>query len=295
MTDQLIRATAADGGIRAVGCITTTLTAEARDRHRLSFVATTALGRSMAAGLLLASSMKKPQSRINLRLRGAGPLGGLCVDAGLNGTVRGYVNHPQVELPLNDRGQFDVGKAIGVGYLQIAKDLGYGQPHTSTVELVTGEIGEDVAFYLAHSEQTPSALVVGVLPSETGVHAAGGLLVQILPRASQNEPLIELLESRISHLNKFTQQLLDGKSLTEILDYTLGDLNLRILGEPLPLRYYCPCSPQRMLSALKMFGVEELQDMITEDQGAEISCDFCGNKYHADVNELNRILAEIAP
>ncbi|MEY2979183.1 MAG: Hsp33 family molecular chaperone HslO [Prochlorotrichaceae cyanobacterium] len=295
MTDQLIRATAAEGGIRAVGCITTGLTAEARQRHELSFLATTALGRSMAAGLLLASSMKQPQSRVNLRLRGSGPLGGLFVDAGLNGTVRGYVHHPEVELPLNDRGQFDVSGALGVGYLHVVRDLGYGQPHTSTVELVTGEIGEDVAFYLAHSEQTPSALVVGVLPSETGVQAAGGLLVQILPSASHNEPLIELLESRISHLNSFTHQLSEGKTLTEILDYTLGDLNPQILGNPLPLCYHCPCSPQRMLSALKLFGAAELQDMIVVDQGAEISCDFCGEKYHADVNELNQILAEITP
>ncbi|MGA0199004.1 MAG: Hsp33 family molecular chaperone HslO, partial [Prochlorotrichaceae cyanobacterium] len=101
--------------------------------------------------------------------------------------------------------------------------------------------------------------------------------------------------SRISHLNSFTHQLSEGKTLTEILDYTLGDLNPQILGNPLPLCYHCPCSPQRMLSALKLFGAAELQDMIVVDQGAEISCDFCGEKYHADVNELNQILAEITP
>jgi molecular chaperone Hsp33 len=294
MADQLIRATAAAGGIRAVGCVTTHLTREARQRHHLSYLASVALGRGMAAGLLLASSMKEPQSRVNLRIRGTGSLGGLCVDAGRNGTVRGYVYHPDVELPLNDRGQFDVGGAMGLGYLHIIRDVGYGQPYTSTVELVTGEIGEDIAFYLAHSEQTPSALVVGVLMDENGVQAAGGLLVQILPKASDNEDLIALLESRISHLNSFTHQLREGKTLEAILEATLGDLGLDILEQPLPLHYHCPCSPERMLSALKMFGTAEITDMIHTDQGAEISCDFCGAKYHADVADLNHILEEMA-
>ena len=185
MTDKLIRAIAADGGIKAVGVITTDLTEEARRRHKLSYVATAALGRSMASGLLLASNMKKEGSRVNIHVKGNGPLGAILADAGLDGTVRGYVQNPSVELPPNDRGKLDVGKAVGhEGYLHVVRDVGYGQPYSSTVELVSGEVGEDVASYLVTSEQTPSALLVGVFVGEMGVTAAGGILLQIMPKAA---------------------------------------------------------------------------------------------------------------
>ena len=293
MADQLIRATAADGGIRAVGVITTRLTEEARQRHKLSYVATAALGRSMSAGLLMASSMKRPGSRVNVRVKGDGPLGGLLVDAGLDGTVRGYVANPSVELPPNAKGKLDVGGAVGNGYLYVVRDIGYGYPYSSTVELVSGEIGDDVAHYLVSSEQTPSALVLGVFVGASGVTAAGGLLVQVLPKAARDEALVETLESRVSSLSGFTPLLQEGKTLPEIFNDLLGDMGLSIFPERQMLRFHCGCSFDRVLGALKILGQEELQDMIVKDDGAEAICEFCGEVYQASSNDLAQLIVDL--
>lgn len=294
MADQLIRATAADGGIRAVGVITTRLTEEARQRHKLSYVATAALGRTMAGGLLLASSMKRAESRVNIRVRGDGPLGGVLADAGLDGTVRGYVDHPEVELPPNDKGKLDVGGAIGKdGYVYVVRDVGYGYPYSSTVELVSGEIGDDLTNYLASSEQTPSALVLGVFVGADGVTAAGGILIQVMPKAAIDDELVALLESRIESLQGFTPLLQAGKTLPMIFEDLLGDLGLEILPETQMVRFHCGCSFDRVLGALKLLGEVELQDMIEKDEGAEAICHFCGEVYKADSNQLTQLIGEL--
>ncbi|MFN7854520.1 MAG: Hsp33 family molecular chaperone HslO [Dolichospermum sp.] len=293
MADQLIRATAADGGIKAVGVITTRLTEEARQRHKLSYVATAALGRSMAAGLLMASSMKRVGSRVNVRVKGNGLLGGILADAGLDGTVRGYVGNPSVELPPNDQGKLDVGGAVGTGFLYVVRDIGHGFPYSSTVELVSGEIGDDVAHYLASSEQTPSALVLGVFVGEQGVTAAGGILIQVLPKAARDEELVATLESRVSALSGFTPLLQAGKTLTEIFNDLLGDMGLNIFPETQMLRFHCGCSFDRVLGALKILGVAELQDMILKDNGAEATCEFCGNIYQASSDDLTQLIGDL--
>ena len=294
MADKLIRAMAAEGGIRAVGVITTDLTEEARGRHNLSYVATAALGRTMTAGLLLASSMKKEGSRVNIRIEGGGPLGLVMVDAGLDGTVRGYVQNPQVELPPNDKGKLDVGGAVGKdGYLYVIRDVGYGYPYSSTVELISGEIGDDLANYLVNSEQTPSALLLGVFVGSEGVTAAGGLLLQVLPKAARDESLVTLLESRVGHLTGFTPLLRAGKSLTDIMEELLGDLGLKILPETQIVRFHCPCSFDRVLGALKLLGTEELADMIEKDGGAEATCDFCGEVYQATPEQLGQLIRDL--
>ncbi len=294
MPDQLIRATAAADGIRAVGVITTRLTEEARQRHQLSYVSTAALGRAMAAGLLLASGMKQPQSRVNIRIKGNGPLTGLLVDAGLNGTVRGYVQNPKVELPPNADGKLDVGGAIGQdGYLYVVRDVGYGYPYSSTVELVSGEIGDDVTHYLAVSEQTPSALALGVLVDSSGVTAAGGLLIQVLPKAARDEALVATLEARISKLTGFTPLLMAGKTLPDIFTELLGDMGVNILPQTQMVRFDCPCSRDRVLGALKMLGVSELEDMIVKDKGAEAICDFCNEVYWINDKGLEQLIADL--
>jgi molecular chaperone Hsp33 len=293
MADQLIRATAAEGGIRAVGAITTKLTEEARQRHRLSYVASAALGRTMVSGLLMASSMKRPGSRVNIRVKGDGPLGGILVDAGLDGTVRGYVQNSAVELPPNSQGKLDVGGAVGNGYLYVVRDVGYGYPYSSTVELVSGEIGDDVTNYLMRSEQTPSALMVGVFVNNSGVTAAGGLLIQVLPKAARDEALVEKLESRVSALTGFTPLLQAGKTLPEIFQSLLGDMDLNIFPETQLLRFHCGCSFDRVLGALKMLGQAELQDMIVKDDGAEATCDFCGTVYQANRDHLSQLISDL--
>lgn len=294
MADQLIRAAAADGGIRTVGVITTNLTNEARRRHNLSNVASAALGRTMSAGLLLASNMKRPESRVNIRVKGNGPLGGILVDAGLDGTVRGYVSNPAIELPPNEKGKLDVGGAVGRdGYLYVVRDVGYGYPYSSTVELVSGEIGDDITHYLSRSEQTPSALVLGVFVDASGVTAAGGILIQVMPKAAQDEELVSTLESRVGELTGFTPLLRAGKSLPQIFEQLVGDMGLEIFPETQLLRFDCGCTFDRMLGALKLLGEEELRDMIEKDDGAEATCHFCNEVYHASSNDLERLIVEL--
>ncbi|MFE4106488.1 Hsp33 family molecular chaperone HslO [Almyronema epifaneia] len=294
MADQLIRATAAQGGIRVVGVITTKLTEVARQRHNLSYVATAALGRTMSAGLLLASSMKRPESRVNIRVKGDGPLGGILIDAGLDGTVRGYVDNPAIELPLNRQGKLDVGGAVGQdGYVYVVRDVGYGYPYSSTVELVSGEIGEDLTYYLATSEQTPSALILGVFVGAQGVEAAGGLLLQVLPKAAEDPALVATLESRLATLTGFTPLLRENKTLPQIFENLVGDMGLEIFPETQLVRFNCPCSEDRMLGALKLLGQEELADMIAKDNGAEVTCHFCNQVYNANSDQLSQLIEDL--
>ncbi len=294
MADQLIRATAANDGIRAVGVITTQLTEEARQRHKLSPEATAALGRTMAAGLLLASSMKRPESRVNIQIKGDGPLGRVLVDAGLDGTVRGYVDYPSVELPPKSNGKLDVGGVVGQnGYVYVVRDEGFGYPYSSTVEIVSGEIGDDLTHYLATSEQTPSALILGVFVDRNGVQAAGGLLLQVLPKAATDEALVQTLESRISQLSGFTPLLRQRQTLPDIFEHLIGDLGLKMLPTTQLLRFNCGCNFDRVLGALKLFGATELQDMIEKDDGAEAKCEFCGEMYQASRDHLYQLIEEL--
>jgi molecular chaperone Hsp33 len=248
----------------------------------------------MSSGLLLVSGLKREGSRINIRICGDGPLGGLLADAGLDGTVRGYVENPSVELPPNGRGKLDVGGAVGrSGFLYVVQDFGYGYPRTSTVELVSGEVGEDIAHYLLTSEQVPSALLVGVFVGAQGVTAAGGILLQVLPKAARDEALVATLESRVSQLSGFTPLLRSGKSLAEIFEELLGDMGLTIFPEIQMVRFDCRCSFDRVLGALKILGETELQDMIEKDNGAEATCQFCGEVYQANREHLSQLIADL--
>jgi molecular chaperone Hsp33 len=240
--------------------------------------------------------MKREGSRVNIRVKGNGPLGGILVDAGLDGTVRGYVDNPSVELPLNERGKLDVGGVVGrEGYLYVVRDVGYGYPYSSTVELVSGEIGDDITHYLVNSEQTPSALLLGVLVGTEGVRASGGLLLQVLPKAARDEALVQTLEERAQIIQQtgLTSLLNVGKTLPEIFEELLGDMGLVILPEIQMIRFHCGCSFDRVLGALKMLGEAELRDMIEKDNGAEATCHFCGEVYQASSEDLAQLIEDL--
>lgn len=274
----LIRGVAADGGIRVIAADTTELVREAQQRHEASPTSGAALGRTLTGALLLAHVLlKNPQDRVTLRVRGDGPLGGMIADAGLDGKVRGYATEPRVSLPTREDGKLDVGGAVGAGDLEVIRSHApYGEPYSSSSPLATGEVAEDIAGFLARSEQIPSAVMLGVYFENGSVANSGGILLQGLPGAQ--EEVLEALEENVREFGQLTDAL-RRMSLTQAVEELCGGMGFQLLtDEALPLAFECRCSDVKAIDALAYFTPSERERMIDEDGGAEVVCHWCGEK-----------------
>lgn len=284
MSDYIVRATAGDGSIRAFAATTRELVQHAREIHHTSPVASAALGRMLTAGAMMGSMLKGEKDLVTLQLRGDGPLQGMVVSADSKANVKGYVFNPNADVPDLLPGKLNVGGAIGEGYLSVIKDIGMREPYAGKIKLVTGEIGDDLTYYFAQSEQTPSAVGLGVLvETDTSIRRAGGFIIQLLPDAT--EETIDKLEKKLATVPYVTDLLDMGKTPEDILQMILGEFDLRILDK-IPTAFYCNCTRERVEKALISIGREELEKMIHEDKKANLHCHFCGKEYDFTEDEL---------
>lgn len=279
---HLLRGIAAGGTVRVVAADTTALVREALERHDTSTTAGAALGRTLTGAILLSHVLLKDRrDRVTVKLDGGGPLGGVIADAGLDGTVRGYVRARHVELPPRPDGKLDVGGAIGSwGEIEVIRSQApYGDPYASSVDLVSGEVAEDIATFLLKSEQVPSAVLLGVAfePGRNGrVRAAGGIVLQPLPGA--DAAAVDLLEANVRAFGQLTE-VLQTASLLEAMEELTWGLELELLTEQaLPLEFRCRCSDEKALEVLAYFTPEERERMIADDGGAEVVCHWCGER-----------------
>ena len=290
MKDYIVRAIAADGQIRAFAATTKNMVEEARTRHNMSPIATTALGRLMTGGAMMGTMMKSDADVLTIQIKGNGPIGQMTVTADAKGRVKGFVANPEVMLPLKD-GKLDVAGAVGIGGLRVCGGASLKEPYVGDTILITSEIADDLTYYFATSEQVPSSVGLGVLMNKDNtVHEAGGFIIQLMPDAT--EELIDKLEQRIKEITSVTEMLEQGMTPEEILNHILGDMNLEIL-DTVPTGFYCNCSKDRVSKAVMSIGAEELQKMIDDDKPIEVNCHFCNSHYTFTVEELKQMLEAV--
>ncbi len=254
--------------------------------HHTSPVVTAALGRTLTITALMGSLLKEPTDNMTVYIKGDGPLGGMVTAADGAGMVKGYAYEPLVDLPLK-KGKLDVGGAIGRGSLAISRDLGLKDPYVGRVPLVTGEIGEDFTYYFAKSEQTPTAIALGVLvDTDLSAKQAGGFIVQLMPGAGDDVAM--KLEQNLQALPPITTLLEEGKTAEEIIEAVMEGFDIKYL-EASEYEYRCDCSHEKITRALISLGAEELSDMIQKDGGAEITCQFCPKVYRLNKDELTAL------
>lgn len=292
ISDYLVRGTAADGHIRCFAITSKDTVEEAKQRHGTSPVATAALGRLLSGGAMMGAMMKGEKDLITLQIQCSGPIGGLMVTADAFGHVKGYVNQPIVSLPPSKLGKLDVGKALDLGVLTVIKDIGMKEPYSGQVQLVSGEIAEDLTYYFAASEQTPSSVALGVLMNKDNMVAqAGGYIIQLMPDAE--EEVISALEEKLAHVDPVTTLLSEGHTPESILNLLLGDFGVHIEKEQLPVQFFCNCSKERMERGLISLGKKEISDIVQDGEDIELNCHFCNSNYVFTVDELQALLNDM--
>ena len=289
MTDRLIRAITADGMVKATAVTTRELTERARQIHKTLPVVTAALGRTLAAASMMGTALKSEGASLSIQVRGGGPVGAIVAISDSEGNVRGYAEHPQVDLPLRSDGKLDVGAAVGCdGTLTVIKDLCMKEPYIGSVQLLGGEIAEDIAQYFVESEQIPTACALGVLVDrDQSVRCAGGYLIQLLPGAG--EDVISKVEAGVYAAGAVTKLLTANDDPEAMLRTVLSEFELEVL-ETAPVAYRCTCSRDRVERALLSLGADELRQMLDEQGHAELTCQFCDQVHQFSGEDLRRIL-----
>lgn len=288
MMDYCLRATAANGHIRAFAATTKHLVGKAAAIHETTPVASAALGRLLTATSIMGLMAGNDDDLITVNIKGDGPIGGVLATADGLGRVRGYVLNPKGDIASRPDGKLNVGSAVGVGNITVIKDLGLKEPYVGTLELVSGEVAEDIAGYFAFSEQIPSIVSLGVIVErDYSIKQAGGFLLQLMP--GFDDALIDALEAKMANFPAITALLEAGKTPEDVMDMLLADFGYEIT-EKSPLEFYCNCDVERVTGALVSMGAQELKEIIEEDGKAEVNCHFCNKQYVFDRDELIGIL-----
>lgn len=288
MKDYVIRATAGDGQIRAFVATTKGMVEKARELHQTTKVATAALGRTLTATSMMGLMMKNDGDKLTVIIKGNGPIGNVLATSNSKGIVKGYVDNPNVVVPDYENGKLNVAAAVGTeGTVRVTKDLGLREPYNGSYPIVSGEIAQDLTYYFAVSEQTPSVVALGVLTKEEEVEHAGGFIIQLMPDAV--EETIAKLEANVAKLDSITNMLKAGNTPEDILNIVLDGLNPQILDK-CEVGFECECSKERVEGVLISLGKQQLSEIIEEDKQAEIGCQFCNTKYVFDEEQLNSIL-----
>jgi len=288
MSDRLFRGTAAGGELRFFGAYTRDTVEFARTAHELSPIATAALGRLLTGGAMMGAMMKNDDDLLTLKIDCDGPIGGLTVTADAAGHVKGYVKNPKVDLPSVKPGKLNVGGALDLGVLSVIRDTGLKEPYVGQTILQTGEIAEDLTYYFAVSEQTPSGVALGVLLAPDGsVREAGGFIFQVMPNAA--EETVSLLEERLASLSSVTEALAAGESMEDLVLRLLDGLSPEFTGT-IPVSFTCNCSREKTAGMLESLPKEELQSMLDDGKEIEVVCHFCSRKYVFPLSEIYDIL-----
>ena len=289
MKDYIARGASIDDSIRFFSCITTGMVEKARKIHDCSSVSIAALGRMLTAGSMMGIMLKSDNDTMTVQINGKGPVGSIVVISDNTGNTRGYITNPNVELMQREDGKLNVGGAVGVdGVLTVIKDMGMKEPYVGQIPIVTGEIGDDISSYFAVSEQTPTAVGLGVLVEVDGhVAASGGFIIQLMPEA--DEAVISKLEDRLSSIKSVTAMISSGLDAEGMIKDILGDIEYKVFEEK-QVNYRCNCTRERMERALISMGKKELEELIQEQGNAELVCHFCNNKYCFDKDELIMLL-----